>query len=344
MTQTFASRSMRSPVDMPAANPAQRLGKPIPAEGEDGLFAESWYPVCLSTELEEGQVRGEPFLDGKIVLFRGGDGVARAMSAFCPHVGADLSIGRVVGNHLQCAFHHWEFDGDGTCARTGIGDPAPKRAKLFKFPTQECYGVIWVFNGDRPHWEIPHFEIPDDRIVARTFRFPDRFNCDPWVFAANTPDMQHLKVVHQAQFAMDDPHAEVDWDDWGFRYKIIAHHQQGVPIEWTVGIRGTSLFWQEGPYDDFWIGGMVGFGLPVIGKHEVFAILAVEDVGDAGKVEERLALAEMLMHRTIGEDRDILNTIHYRPGALTKGDTTLSRYLAFLRRYPRSHPSGPFIR
>jgi len=343
MTQALSNHNMRTSVELPTSNPTERLGTLMPAEGENGVFAESWYPVCLSSEVSQGQVRGERFLDGKIVIFRGDDGVARAMSAFCPHVGADLSIGEVTGNHVKCAFHHWEFDGDGVCAKTGIGDPAPKRARLFKFPTQECYGVVWVFNGQTPHWDIPQFEIPDDKLSVRAYRWPDYMNCDPWVFAANTPDMQHFKVVHQAQFSTEDPHAAVDWHDWGFRYKIIAQHQKGIPIEWTLGIMGTTLFWQEGPYDDFWIGGMVGFGLPEVGKHELFAILAVEDEGEE-KVAERHAMSEMLMHRTIGEDTDILNTIHYRPGALTKGDTTLSRYLDFLRAYPRSHHSGPFIR
>ena len=37
------------------------------------------------------------------------------------------------------------------------------------------------------------------------------------------------------------------------------------------------------------------------------------------------------MYRTIGEDKDILNTIHYRPGTLSRGDKTLGRYLEFLR-------------
>ncbi|WP_299322560.1 aromatic ring-hydroxylating dioxygenase subunit alpha [Parasphingopyxis sp.] len=341
MTQATATRST---IELPQNNPTERLGELMPAEGENGVFAESWYPVCLSSELKKGELRSETFLDGKIIVFRGEDGVARAMSAYCPHLGADLGVGAVVGNNVQCAFHRWEFDGDGVCAKTGIGDPAPKRARLFKFPTQEVYGVVWVFNGEKPHWEIPSFEVPDDKIVYRTYRFPDYFNCDPWVFAANTPDMQHFKVVHKTEFATEDPHAGVDWDDWGFRYKVIAAHQQGIPIEWTVGIRGTTLFWQEGPYGDFWLGGMVGFGLPVVGKHEAFAILALEDVGDSKLIDERFDIVEALMHRTVGEDKDILNTIHYRPGALTKGDTTLSRYLDFLRSYPRSHISGPFIK
>ncbi|WFL77735.1 Rieske (2Fe-2S) protein [Altererythrobacter arenosus] len=333
----------RSRVELPENNPVERLGELMPAEGEKGLFSESWFPVCLSSEVGPGEIRGENFLDGKIVIFRGEDGIVRAMSAYCPHLGADLSIGTVEGNHIECAFHRWQFDTDGGCAKTFIGDPAPKRARLFKFPTQEAYGVVWVFNGNTPHWDIPTFQVPDDKIVYRTYRMPSHFACDPWVFAANTPDMQHFKAVHQIQFSSEDPHADVDWSDWGFRYKLIAGHQNNVPIEWTLGILGTSLFWQEGPYGDFWMGGMVGFGLPEVGKHQPFAVMALEDSGDQAINSERFDIAQMLMERTLGEDSEILNTIHYRPGALTRGDTTLSRYLKFVKDYPRSHPSAPFI-
>jgi hypothetical protein len=51
----------------------------------------------------------------------------------------------------------------------------------------------------------------------------------------------------------------------------------------------------------------------------------------------------LLMHRTINEDKEILNTIHYRPGTLTRGERTLAQDLQFLRRYPRAHPSASFI-
>ncbi|WP_425409905.1 aromatic ring-hydroxylating oxygenase subunit alpha [Hyphococcus sp.] len=348
MTAQTIKNFSRTDVDMPDGNPSQRVGKRLPAEGEDGVFSQSWFPICMSSEVEKGQVRGERFLDGKVIVFRGDDGVARVMSAYCPHVGADLSIGAVVGNHVQCAFHKWEYGGDGACVKTAIGDPAPTKARLFKFPTKEQYGVVWAFNGETPDFDIPSFELPDEKLAIRVFRFPELLNCDPWVFAANTPDMQHFKVVHKTEFATEDPHDSVTWDDYGFRYKVIAAHQQGVPIEWTVGIRGTSVFWQEGPYGDFWIGGMVGFGLPTPGKHELFAILALEK-GDGSaefeaQLEENFGVAEMLMNRTIGEDIDILNTIKYCPGTLTAGDRTLGKFLQFLRRFPRAHPSGAFIK
>ena len=99
--------------------------KPVPGEGEDGLFTESWFPVCMSSEVLPGRVIGRSFLDGRIVIVRGEDEVARVFSAFCPHLGADLAAGKVVGNRIQCGFHHWEYNTDGWCEMTGLGDRAP---------------------------------------------------------------------------------------------------------------------------------------------------------------------------------------------------------------------------
>ncbi len=334
-------------VELPRANPRIRPGEKMPAEGEDGLFTQSWFPICLSEEVGAGEIRGEKFLGGKVIVWRGEDGIARVMSAYCPHVGADLSVGCVKGNNVQCAFHKWEYDTDGACAKTFIGDAAPPMAQLYKFPTQERHGIVWAFNGDEPLWDIPDFEFDAERTVVRNLRVPDYFNCDPWVFAANTPDMQHFKAVHGLTFMEGDPHDTVEWNDWGFRYRLKAMHQQGVPIDWWLGIRGTSIFWQEGPYGDFWIGAMVGFGLPYPGVHEAFAAVALEkpDGTPEGqkRFEEQCAITDMLLARTVGEDTAILNTIHYRQGTLTPGDKTLKRYLKLLRDYPRAHPSGPFI-
>jgi hypothetical protein len=35
--------------------------------------------------------------------------------------------------------------------------------------------------------------------------------------------------------------------------------------------------------------------------------------------------------------------MHFKPGALTRSDRALSRYLKDLRRFPRAHPSVDFI-
>lgn len=155
MTSATISAVTRSRAELPEDNPHERLGKPLPAEGDEGLFSQSWFPVCLSDQVKPGEIRAEPFLVGKVIVYRGEDGAARVMSAYCPHLGADLSIGCVIENRVRCAFHQWEYDTSGSCVQTGIGDMAPKAARLYKFPTQERYGIVWAFNGDEPLWDIP---------------------------------------------------------------------------------------------------------------------------------------------------------------------------------------------
>ena len=148
----------------------------MPAEGEGGVFTQSWFPVALASELVAEQILGLEFLDGKIVLFRAPDGTVRAMSAYCPHVGADLSVGKIVDGRVQCAFHHWEYSTEGICVKTGIGDPPPKTACLFVFPVQERYGIIWVFNGEEPLFDLPQMPYPDDELVMSSYRFGQTLN------------------------------------------------------------------------------------------------------------------------------------------------------------------------
>jgi len=229
--------------------------------------------------------------------------------------------------------------------KTGIGDTPPPGACLFNFPTEEKYGIVWAFNGVKPLWELPEMEKSD--LILHTF-YTDEYNCDPWVFAANTPDMQHIKVVHGIKFRHDDPHAEVEWDKWGFRYRITAEHGQGPDIDWMISIKGSSTYMQQGSVDGWWLGVYAGFSLPRPGTHRPFVCIAVER-GDGSpaalkKQQELLEFGTNLLRTTAEEDRPILDTIHYNPRNLSKGDRTLARYLQLLRDYPRAHPSATMIK
>ena len=312
----------------------------MPAEGENGVFTQSWFPVALAADLPKDKVLGCNFLDGRIVLFRDADGRVAALSAYCPHVGADLSVGCVVEGHIQCAFHRWEYDAAGRCTKTGIADPPPRSARLFVFPVRERFGIIWVFNGTEPLFELPDFPHADEELVFLPYATPAPLNCDPWVFAANTPDMQHLKAVHLMQFEVDDPHDLVEWNEFGLKFTYAARHQGNVPMRNTACIFGTSIFFRYGTYGDFWRGTITGFGLPSPGTMRVFGCHAVLRGPQAA---EQLETVMTVSRRTIAEDRDILNTIHFRQGVLTKADRTLGRFLAYVRRYPRAHPSASFI-
>jgi hypothetical protein len=101
-------------------------------------------------------------------------------------------------------------------------------------------------------------------------------------------------------------------------------------------------------YDDWWFGMIAGYSCPRPGYHEAFLALFT-DRGDGSeaamaRANKQADTIEALMHGFTEEDRPILDTIHFRPGTLTKADSVLARYLGILRNWPRAHPSSDFIR
>lgn len=318
---------------------------PIPHEGEGGVFSQSWFPVCLSEDVSNGSVQGFDFLDGQIVIFRNAEGAAKAMSAYCPHLGANLCVGDVVDDTVRCPFHHWRYDHSGKCVATGGGDPVPSRAKLFAFPTTERFGLIWVFNGEEPLFDLPSFSVPDEDLVIRVEKFELPLMVDPWVICCNTPDMQHIEVVHGISFDGGMPHDKVEWTSHSMMYEFTGRHRQGEPIGFRVGIFGTSIFFQEGEMNGNWFGFLAPFALPKPGETHAFLVSAVRaDLGSDAEIDSALSAATELEKRVTFEDVPILETARFRPGTLTKSDRSLARFLEYLRKYPRAHPSGEFIR
>jgi nitrite reductase/ring-hydroxylating ferredoxin subunit len=56
----------------------------------------------------------------------------------CAHLGANLAGGKVVGNHIQCPFHNWEYNGNGSCVRIPYTDaPIPEAAQVKSWPSKQ---------------------------------------------------------------------------------------------------------------------------------------------------------------------------------------------------------------
>lgn len=322
----------------------------IPAEGENGLFTESWFPVCLSSEVKTGSVIGRPFLDGRIVIVRDEEGVANAFSAYCPHMGADLATGKVVDGRLQCAFHRWEFSMEGWCEKTLVGDPAPRNACLYKFPTVERFGFIWAFNGDEAWWNLPDYPVADDELEFATFYDVPPVPTDPWVICANTPDWQHLIAVHRYQLDHKKVYDQIVWTDHSMEYPLKGRLEDGAgpEVDTQVGIYGTSFFRMFGEIMGQWFCALTGFHLLEPGKTQVYFSFGAKKSDGTPEDDARVAFTHDFLFKfsksIISDDRPILHTTHYQPGALTVSDRALKKYLQFVRDFPRSHASADFIR
>lgn len=312
-------------------------------EGDGGVFSQSWFPVCLSREVTPGKVSGFDFLDGRVVVWRDSRGAAHITSAYCPHMGAGLEAGDVQGDTVRCAFHWWRFGTDGRCEATAAGDPPPKHACLYVFPTTERWGVIWAFNGETPLYELPDFGIAPERLLVKTLALPGTMPVDPWMQCANTPDIQHIRTLHGITFD-EDPYERVRWTPHSMRYEFDGFFDSGTRASWQVGIFGTSLYWQSAWLDGRWFGFMVPMGLVRPKQTRNYCIVAIEATDDPVADAAFCDLCMLTEIGIVGEDTGVFTTMRFQPGTMTRSDRVLGRFFDYLRAYPRAHPSGAWIR
>ncbi len=116
------------------------------SRGRDGVgrIPSHWYVACLSSEL-----RGRPLarsLHGvALVLFRGETGEPAALLDRCAHRNVPLSLGRVRGARLECAYHGWRYDALGVCREVpGLGAERAPKASVPRFAALERDGFVWV--------------------------------------------------------------------------------------------------------------------------------------------------------------------------------------------------------
>lgn len=334
-------------IDEVAQQPAGPRGRVLPPQGEGGYDA-CWYPVARSDEVAAGQVLGRDFLDGRIVVFRGAEGRAVVTSAYCRHLGADLSIGQVVGDRLRCAFHHWCYDAGGTCVEIPSGDAIPSGTRLFRFPSAERLGLIWAFNGTRAETELPSFVDPEDRLQ---FRVADArpHPVDPWTLLTNSVDFQHLRVVHGLEVEVD--YDAVEFSDAGVAYDVRFRDPQLGSFEQRVRVFGSNVIALSGtmmgaPLFTMFAGtpqpDRTTRGWVVTATHRAPAGDAAPPGGPGA--DQLLEMGEKFFLGLIEEDTPIMNTIRFRADKLVPADRVLGRFVEYLRSFPRGHPARDFIR
>lgn len=106
-----------------------------------------WYVAALSDQVSERPI-SRRILGKPIVVYRTETGVA-ALADRCPHRFAPLSMGKRVGNQIECPYHGLRFDAGGACVHNPHGDgKIPANAKVSRYSIVERQGLIWIWMGD----------------------------------------------------------------------------------------------------------------------------------------------------------------------------------------------------
>src|SRR5262245_36951023 len=127
-----------------------------------------WMRNCWQVIAFANEIGGTPLArtvcNEPIVLFRIQSGEAVALADRCPHRLAPLSLGRVVGEQIQCGYHGLCFDTEGHCVRVPGQDSVPRQAKARNYPLVERHSLAWIWLGDE--------------ALADPARIPDVHWCD----------------------------------------------------------------------------------------------------------------------------------------------------------------------
>lgn len=140
-----------------------------PASWPAGI-ARAWHPVAY-----RGEIGNRPLavrlMGQSLVVFAAADGVA-VLQDRCPHRHAPLSAGRIVAGQIECPYHGWRFDREGSC-RHVAGSAEPAQAAAQALPVHESAGIVWtcLAPDPAPFPQLPP-EIGDPGFDSFWWRLP----------------------------------------------------------------------------------------------------------------------------------------------------------------------------
>jgi phenylpropionate dioxygenase-like ring-hydroxylating dioxygenase large terminal subunit len=219
----------------------------VPNGLEHGL-RNYWYPVCRTEDLGSAPL-GLRCLGEDLVAWRDSQGRPHVFPDYCPHRTARLSVGRIVGDTLQCIFHGIRWDGRGECAFIPWepeSPASPDRLLATSYPVKEVRGLLFAYLGDTQQFPAPDIrdELPselwDDAYDG--YVMTETWNAN-WLLAVDGNDLYHVPFLH-AQSAttidvVDDVAGAFGADG---RRMHVAKGSRGFPLITVVDAAGNQVF------------------------------------------------------------------------------------------------------
>jgi len=203
-----------------------------------------WYVGAYSDEVTHEPLSrvllGEP-----VVLFRTKSGAPVALEDRCAHRLLPLSMGKVIGDAIQCHYHALEFDGTGACVRIPGQERIPPQMKVKSYPVFERDNCLFIWMGSSE--DADEAKVPE--IFGKLFqegwgntKLHCRVEGNYQLVIDNLLDLSHLATVHAS--TVGSMHvadmAQVETGRDGDRVKV---------SRWTMDVPAAKTYQQFGNYD-----------------------------------------------------------------------------------------------
>lgn len=174
------------------------------------MWIPGWYAILDVAEIPRRSPLGVTRFGRALVVFRRPDGSVAVLDDRCPHRGAALHLGRLVGDRVACPFHGFEFDGEGKCRKLPVlGDGAriPPTMCVRSYEVREQDGWLFLWWGERPATlpEPPRFAVVDGPFVHATLA--EEWPASMARVIENQLDPFHLPFVHETTIGRGMPAA-----------------------------------------------------------------------------------------------------------------------------------------
>lgn len=202
----------------------------------------AWYVAAHSYELEESLV-ARTICNEQVVLFRTESGDVAALEDRCPHRFVPLSMGKRVGDSVECGYHGLRFGKDGSCVEAPNDDEAQRqRICVRAYAAVERHGSVWMWLGDPAMADpslIPDFSFFDDENMAPA-RGYSHIKGNYQLIADNLLDLSHIHYLHPtvhqgSNFADFTNKLKIEGDTvWSMLYRHHYHLDAQRQAMWSI--------------------------------------------------------------------------------------------------------------
>lgn len=166
----------------------------------------AWYVAALDNDIGR-ELHATTLLGEDVVLYRKSDGTVVALEDSCPHRRLPLSMGRLIGDTIECGYHGLTFDCSGSCVNApGMAQP-PKAAVVSRYPCVSRYGFVWLWMGDPLRADAARIPVVDhwgDPAWGMNRGDAMSLDCHYLYVTDNLLDPSHVSWVHQTSFGSSD--------------------------------------------------------------------------------------------------------------------------------------------
>ena len=157
-----------------------------------------WYAAGFSEEVGRDFL-ARTYLNEDVVIFRKEDGTPVALENRCAHRRLPLSMGKLIGDTVECGYHGLLYDCHGACIKIPGQDRIPRGTAVKSYPIVDRHRYLWIWMGDperADESEIPNFGwIDDSAYGVSNIKF--RHDAHVQLIIDNLMDLSHLAYVHR---------------------------------------------------------------------------------------------------------------------------------------------------